>query len=376
MSQPVLGILTLYLNNRKRLEEVPVYERMITEGRELGLDVFVFTPADVNSSQGLIHALQFNPDTGSWTRRWRPFPHMIYDRCRIQKSERFQQLLRFRSRYRHLLFLNRPLRNKWTVHQTLSGLKRFRPHLPDTMLVSSIGDVNRMLGKHHAVYLKPINGTGGRGILRISKSIGVHGSYEIRGRNTNRSIITPKRLPAAMLSSFLSGWDIKGRYLVQEGIPLELPSGRVHDYRMLVQKNGFGEWEVTGCVGRVGAINSVTSNLHGGGRATGMNELLDEWIPEIQKREKVREDSAMLGVDVSRYLEEKYGALCELALDLAVDKSGRILLLEVNPKPSREVFSQVGDKDAYRVSLIRPLEYALWVYNSRIIRRTPKTATE
>lgn len=365
MSQPILGILTLYLNNRKKLEEVPVYERMIMEGRELGLEVFVFTPADVNASQGLINALHFNPDTRKWSRRLRSFPHMIYDRCRIQKSERFDQLIRFRSRYRHLLFLNRPLRNKWTVHQTLFRVKQFRPHLPETMLVHNIGDVNRMLTRHHAVYLKPINGTGGRGILRISRNTHSHDSYEIRGRNTNRSIISPKRLSAAMLGPYLSSWDIKGRYLVQEGIPLELPSGRVHDYRMLVQKNGFGEWQLTGCVGRIGAMNSVTSNLHGGGSAMEMNELLEEWIPDPIKREKVQENSAKLGVDISSFLEEQYGALCELALDLAIDKSGRILLLEVNPKPAREVFSQIGDKEAYRVSLVRPLEYALWVYNRR-----------
>nr|WP_246246176.1 YheC/YheD family protein [Paenibacillus lemnae] len=355
--------MTLYLNNRYRLEEASVYERMIAEGREMGLDVFVFTPADVHG--GMIHALVFNPSTGKWSRQKRPFPHMIYDRCRIQKSARFQQLLRFRNQYSHLLFLNRPLRNKWTVHQALYTLRRFRPHLPETMLVQSLGDVTRMLQHHPAVYLKPINGTGGRGILRISRGSGSHSAYEIRGRNANRSIITPRKVPAAMLGSFLAGWDVKGRYLVQEAIPLELPSGRVHDYRMLVQKNGFGEWEVTGCVGRVGALNSVTSNLHGGGRAMVMSELLNEWITDPQKREKVNEEASRLGIDVSMFLEEQYGALCELALDLAIDRSGRILLLEVNPKPSREVFSQIGDKAAYRDSLTRPLEYALWVYNRR-----------
>ncbi|WP_054957031.1 YheC/YheD family endospore coat-associated protein [Paenibacillus dakarensis] len=364
MSQPVLGILTLYLNNRKRLEEAPVYERMIAEGRELGLDVFVFTPSDVNASQGLIHALQYNPSTHRWTRRWRPFPDMIYDRCRIQKSERFNQLIRFRSRYRHLLFLNRPLRNKWTVHQTLSQQKRFRPHLPETLLVQNMGDITRMLGKHGTVFLKPINGTGGRGILRISKTA-PSGSYEVRGRDTHRNIITPRRITSATLGPYLSNWAIKRKYLVQEGIPLELPCGRVHDYRMLVQKNGNGEWAQTGCVGRVGATNSVTSNLHGGGKAAEMNKLLEDWIPDAEKRERARIDSAKLGVAVASYLEEQYGALCELALDLAIDKTGRILLLEVNPKPAREVFSQVGDQEAYRASLIRPLEYALWVYNQR-----------
>jgi hypothetical protein len=43
--QPVLGILTLYLNEAKQLEEKNVYQRMIIEGERIGLDVFVFTCA-------------------------------------------------------------------------------------------------------------------------------------------------------------------------------------------------------------------------------------------------------------------------------------------------------------------------------------------
>lgn len=365
MSKPVLGIMTLYLDDRKRLEERHIYEHMIKEGKSLGLDLFVFTPADVNSAQGLINAMEYDPTYRRWSRKWRPFPHMIFDRCRIQKSARFQQLLRFRARYRHLLFLNRPLRNKWTIHQILYTKKRFRPHLPDTRIVQSVNDVHRMLKEHDTVYFKPINGTGGRGILKISRIPGVPGTYEVRGRNANRTIIKPKRMPSGFLGQYLSGWGVKDRYLVQEGLHLELPDGRVHDYRMLVQKNGSGQWEVTGCVGRVGPPKSVTSNLHGGGRAAMMEELLEKWISDPAKRLKVREDAGQLGVDIAQFLDGQYGGLCEIALDLAVDKSGRVLLIEVNPKPSREVFSQVGDLEAYRVSIVRPLEYALYVYNHR-----------
>ena len=91
MSTPVLGILTLYLNERKTLEERPIYEKMIVAGKRLGITVFVFTPQDVNDSDGgKIHAQFYNPDTKSWSRRWVRFPHVIYDRCRIQKSVRFQ----------------------------------------------------------------------------------------------------------------------------------------------------------------------------------------------------------------------------------------------------------------------------------------------
>ena len=168
MPEPVLGILTLYLNDAKQLEEKAVYRRMIIEGDRIGLDVFVFTPMDVHPSKELIHALIFDPKTGKWSRKWRAFPNMIYDRCRIQRSARFQQLLRFRERYKHLTFLNRPLRNKWTIHQTFSQKSRFRQHMPETLLYQSSADLHRMLKNSSVVYVKPANGTGGREIGRAS----------------------------------------------------------------------------------------------------------------------------------------------------------------------------------------------------------------
>lgn len=154
MPEPVLGILTLYINEAKQLEEKAVYRRMIVEGKRIGLDVFVFTPMDVHPSKEQIHALVFDPKSGKWSRKWRSFPNMIYDRCRIQRSSRFQQLLRFRERYNHLLFLNRPLRNKWTIHQTFSQKSRFRQHMPETLLYQSSADLRRMLKTNSVVYIK------------------------------------------------------------------------------------------------------------------------------------------------------------------------------------------------------------------------------
>ncbi|WP_341347071.1 hypothetical protein [Paenibacillus sp. FSL H3-0469] len=53
---------------------------------------------------------------------------MVYDHCQIQRSQRFQPILRFGN----LTFRNRLLRNKWTVYQTFSQKSRFRPHLLET----------------------------------------------------------------------------------------------------------------------------------------------------------------------------------------------------------------------------------------------------
>ncbi|WP_410511999.1 YheC/YheD family protein [Paenibacillus sp. BR2-3] len=371
MPQPVLGILTLYLNEAKQLEEKSVYRRMITQGKRIGLDVFVFTPMDVHGSKELIHALVFNPETGKWSRKWRHFPHMIYDRCRIQRSARFQQLLRFRSRYNHMTFLNRPLRNKWTIHQTFSQKSRFRQHMPETLLYQSSADLQRMLKHGSVIYIKPANGTGGRGILRIERLKNPSGMFDIQGRRQDRRIIPPRKVSHARLTSIVRQWCIGGRFLVQQGIPLRLPGGRFHDYRMLVQKNGQGSWEMTGMAGRIGAAHSVTSNLHGGGHAVRAETLLQEWLGSDEKAGKAMKASEKLGLEAAAFLENRFGALCELALDLAIDREGRIYVLEVNPKPAREVFARSGDSETYRKALLRPLEYALWVYKNKGVASTP-----
>ncbi|RUT29515.1 YheC/YheD family protein [Paenibacillus zeisoli] len=363
MSQPVLGILTLYLNEKKHLEERSIYQRMITEGQKLGMDVFVFTPADVHQNKDIIHALIYDPQSRKWSRKWRKFPDLIFDRCRIQKSKRFEQLKQFRSKYGHLHFLNRPLRDKWTIHQVLSKRSKFRDHLPDTVLFNNLSDVYKLLKRCNPIYLKPINGTGGRGILKIEK-IGPK-LYQIQGRNPQRKIISPQKLHPSRLGPYLLGWRSYSRYIVQEGIRIQLPNGRVHDYRVLVQKNGSGEWEVTGGAGRVGVPRSVTSNIHGGGHAVPMNTQLKHWFPSEERRSEIRKTTDQLCLEIAKYLEDTYDALCELALDIAIDKQGHIYVLEVNPKPAREVFALSGDMEAYRKAITRPLEYALWQYNKK-----------
>ncbi|MCM3747993.1 YheC/YheD family protein [Paenibacillus pasadenensis] len=364
MAKPILGILTLYLDDNKTLEERQIYQRMIAAGKNMGMEVFVFTPADVNHDEGRINALFYNPAEKTWSRKWTSFPHMIFDRCRIQKSHRFEQLRKFRSRYSHLNFLNRPLRNKWTVYKTLSNKSKFQDKQPLTTLYTSHKDLTDMLRKFPLVFLKPINGTGGRGILRIERH--KDGNFGIQGRDQERNIIQPQKVGAAALQERLSSWNLgNGQYIVQQGIMIRLPGGRVHDYRLLVQKNGRGEWEPTGCAGRIGAAGSITSNLHGGGKAVMMEDILSTWIGDEKRAREVRRETERFGVEVAAYLEKQYDELCELALDIAIDRKGGIWLLEVNPKPAREVFRQCGDNDTYERAIVKPLEYAMHVYANR-----------
>jgi hypothetical protein len=79
MTQPVLGILTLYLNDAGLLEERSVYQKMIAAGRKLGMHVFVFTPKDVDYQKNKIFAHIYSLDSKLWSRKWTSFPNLIYD---------------------------------------------------------------------------------------------------------------------------------------------------------------------------------------------------------------------------------------------------------------------------------------------------------
>lgn len=355
--------MTLYSPSGRIVgEELLYFQKVSRQGRELGLQVIVFTPEDVDGSHRRVLARIFSPETGVWRKEWRPLPPLIYDRCRYQASAKFQKFKQFRAKYANLIYLNRPLANKWAIHQVLSRSSRIRPHLPSTRRYSSV-DLLHMLRARSLLYLKPINGTGGRGVLRLEKRRGSN-IVLLQGRDRQRRVITPQQVNEAVLPSRLAVLGVDERYLIQQGIPLKLKDGRVHDFRLLIQKTGTGEWEVTGCAGRIGARRSVTSNLHGGGAAVPMRKLLGMRFGS-ERVEAIQKEIYSLSHEIARYLEDHYGKLCELGLDIAVDPQGHPWLIEINPKPAREVFNRIGERDTYAKAIRRPLEYALWLYRQK-----------
>ncbi|MDR6879174.1 YheC/YheD family protein [Bacillus sp. 3255] len=365
MSSQRLGVLAIYLS-KSRLEELSYFQRLSTEGRKLGVQVEVFTPSDVEGDNS-VRTLTYDADLGKWKRRRTSMPPVIYDRCRYKAAANYQMLKAFRARHAKLIFLSRPLANKWSMHQILSENESIRPYLPATVRFSSVLELMKFLKKYRLVYVKPKNGTGGRGILRIEQ-LGPD-LYLLQGRNQQRTIIAPYRASEKQLLVKLHALKLSPDYVVQQGIQLTLKDGRVHDYRLLIQKNGSGEWEVTGCAGRIGPHRSITSNLHGGGSAVSQDRLLSYRFPSAEQKETIKKEMNSFAYKLAGYLETKFGKLCELGMDIAVDPQGDVWLLEVNPKPSREVFRKIGENATYRKAVTRPIEYAVWMLKQS--RRQP-----
>ncbi len=359
MTQHRLGILAVYYN-KNRLEELSFYRKLSKYGNQIGLRVEVFTPGDF-MSRNKVKVRIYDEKTDKWLCKQTTVPPLIYDRCRYHGVTTYRLLKAFRKKYHDLSYISKPLVNKWRMHHLLTENEDIQTFLPPTQKYNCISSLVAFVKKHKIVYAKPKNGTGGRGILRIEQ-ISKH-IYTIQGRNQQRQILTPLRLTEKQFAEKLNSLSLNGDYIIQKGIPLTLKDGRVHDYRLLIQKNGSGDWEITGCAGRIGPQKSITSNLHGGGTAIRMESLLQERFTSKEKVVKIKHKLGGFAHDLAVFLENKFGKLCELGIDIAIDPKGKIWLLEVNPKPSRDVFRRIGLKETYRNAITRPLEYAKWLLN-------------
>ena len=353
-----MGILTLYVGARKAIEERPFLAACAREGLKLGIQVIVFTPEDVDHQKSQVRAHLFDFTKKRWVRAWRPLPRIIYDRCRYQHNGRFAQLRTFRRRYPNQLYLNHPMANKFRVQEVLERQSAIARFLPQTRILRNLSDLTQMSNRHSMLYVKPVNGTGGRGILRLHCPN--DSACQVEGRNAQRAIIGRKKGARSPLLHWIHKHCQHGSYLLQQGIDNRLPSGQVYDFRLIVQKDGTGNWSLTGGGARVGGRRSITSNLHGGGRAVTMHNMLNGQFSST-KAQSIIDEMRNLSIRIAQALEKQYGRLCELGLDIAVDRNGHPWLLEVNPKPAREIFRKTGQMNTYRTAIRRPLEFARWL---------------
>jgi hypothetical protein len=186
----------------------------------------------------------------------------------------------------------------------------------------------------------------------------------LEGRDGIRRIYPKIAGTRARLSSIAQRRIGGQRYLVQQGIDVRTTDGRVHDFRLVVQKDGRGKWSLTGGAARIGQKRSVTSNLHGGGQALSLDTMLLRTFSK-DKAKQIKERMQSMGLRIAERLETHYGRLCELALDIAVDRQGHPWLLEINPKPAREIFARTAQQQTYRTAIRRPFEFARWLYERK-----------
>lgn len=233
------------------------------------------------------------------------------------------------------------VRSKWAKTQALVANSMLQDSIPDTRAFNR-ANVEQMLEQYQMIYVKPVNGTFGKGVIRVKKTTGALRPYVFQ---SGRHIYT--------FSSFndmyrkLLGVKKRKAYLSQQGIHLLKHEGRRFDLRLMVQKNPQSDWETTGIIGRLGDPRKIVTNYHSGGTPMPLEQLLSTHMSseEITWYQKQLEH---LGVDIAKTLEKRFPRIKEIGVDVAVDQDRKPWILEVNTLPDPFIFRKLPDRKIFR----------------------------
>ncbi|HEY8528725.1 MAG TPA: YheC/YheD family protein [Paenibacillaceae bacterium] len=235
----------------------------------------------------------------------------------------------------------RRVRSKWSKTAALLADPRLRELVPETRRFSRDA-LEDMLERYGMVYAKPVNGTFGKGVVRIERLAGTGAAWQIH--YGDRKVRFPSF--AAMFRR-LSAVKLRRPYLVQRGIRLLAKNGRPFDLRVMVQKNPHDRWESTGIIARLARRGRAVTNYHSGGTPMPAERLLIRHVDAPRLR-KLIDRLQELGLQTAEALDRRFPGIKEVGLDIGLDKSLTPWIIETNTAPDPFIFRKLPDRSVFR----------------------------
>ncbi|SFJ67944.1 YheC/D like ATP-grasp [Paenibacillus sp. UNC496MF] len=231
------------------------------------------------------------------------------------------------------------IKNKWTKTKWLMADRRLRPLVPETKRFTR-SSLNAMTGRYKMVYFKPTTGTGGGGIARI-----VRASRKFRVKKDGRTF---EASSTAALYGRLNKIARGRSYLLQKGIYLQTSRGKPFDLRVTMQKTAAGKWVQSVMFVKLGKKNKVVTNYHQGGKLAYLEPTLRRSGYSGAQIDRYKKRLKTMGLQTARCFDRHAKRFKELGLDVALDRDGRLWILEVNTRPDFSALKSLGDKRLYR----------------------------
>ncbi|SFS70759.1 YheC/YheD family protein [Marininema halotolerans] len=333
-----------------------------------GIFFNVFSPEGIRPDKGLTQGWLW--DSKAWKSCDGPLPDVIYNRIttrRIEKDQGLQQKMEKLRTDHQVVIFNEGFLDKRQVHEILSQDESMRRFLPDTIPWDPT-HLRAMVQRYRTVFLKPIHGSLGQGIIRVSLENNKWICQYAEESGTETHIFSQFKEAIRKLRRKTS----RTRYIIQKGLDLITIDGRSVDFRVLVQRNSTGVWAITSSVARIANDSHIVSNLAKGGTLRKTAEVLTE-AKTIGTKPTIYElrDTALAIANSFEKLVQ--GHYAELGIDLVLDQRGQLWLIELNSKPSKTSDTVTNTKLTTRPSVIRLIDYVTYCTGWTPFMSTKKT---
>ncbi|MGC5324390.1 YheC/YheD family protein [Brevibacillus sp. SYSU BS000544] len=228
--------------------------------------------------------------------------------------------------------------NKWSKAKLVMKHGELNNYHPKTKYLSE-GSLHQMLKDYNMVYIKPVYGMHGKGVMRLDRK---NSGYRLRSGSSKRKFSSYSSLYQKVRNTIK-----KKPYMVQKGIRLMKYQNCSFDVRVMIQKNNQKHWEYSGMLCRVANPKGIVTNLVRGGRVMPVDRLLQLYL-STKKSDELKAKMKKIGLKTAYHFQKRYPGIKELGLDIAIDREGKPWILEVNTMPDLYLFSRLSDKKMFR----------------------------
>lgn len=338
--RPTMAILTHSDDKRLFRGNEENFIDLIRSGEEKGVQVYVMTTTDFKLTAKSAVGYSYNLRTQSWKKETLPLPHVIYNRIPYRKFEllpEVQHVIQSCQRHATIRFFNHAFFNKWTLFEWLHKSRSTQAYIPTTQKLTTGEDLEKLLIKHSNLYLKPIRGKAGKGIMKVSRiteKVTKALKYQLSIQDKTRSHIS-RYTNVPQLWSQIQEMTGDKDYIMQQGITLANYKQRPFDLRVLAQKNGKGLWSIAGIGARLAGKRSITTHVPRGGSIDDPAKLLGAGFGTLGSTQ-ILQRAKQASLIIARQIEKASGSTFgEMSMDLGVDTKGQIWFFEANSKPMK-----------------------------------------
>lgn len=342
----------------QRIEGYFRFYELARASETTGIPLYFFSPRDVHLRRRQVLGTYYNHARMRWERQPFPLPDVLYDRC-ASESPRAETIRRLFAQWGIIPLNARHHFDKWDVYRKLLSDEHIWPYLPLTIRYRRPGDLFAFLLRHPQVYVKAVDKSRGRKVLRLARL--PDGGYEYSFfHNTVVGGTRPRfqdvyKIVRAVFKS-------ERQVIVQEAIPLIRLWDRTVDFRAEIQRNGQGHLDIVGICARIGQSRSPIT-IHSD--ALPFEQFWQLMGFSTWRIQRLRSDVHQFLLAVYRAIESHYGPFGELGIDFGIDEQENIWFIECNAKSAKVSLYKAYNEETVRRAFTNPLEYARYLYQNR-----------
>ena len=337
----IIGPFTGILHSCARGEPVKHLEKslyFIEQYKEIKGAIIPFAFENIDKSERKIKGHLYEPSNHRWIPGIYPYPASLFKYAVLDD----EALLFLQNEFGNKFF-NAYRFNKWEMYSCLVQDTEISAHIPPTILYKKPEDIICFMDEHPCIYVKPIYGYKGIGIIKIYKNKNFISVLFKQDDNNIRADFS--KIEEANL--FFENNLKTEEYIVQKKLDITFEKNQVVDFRLVLMKNQYGKWEDLGIYGRIGSPDNIVSNRSSGGR-------VEKDIFVLKQIYKCSNDEALLykkqmsviAVEAAKAMDKSGFTMGRYGIDLAIDKNRNIWIIEMNhTNPNDEIGSYTGDDD-------------------------------